>query len=105
MDAAARCLHRCAARRGHQRNDAGDWFAAPSLAVTLGKNWSPALRTTAEIVAPQLTSRSNGSNVVTFNLGATYRLNEKVELEAVYVRGMTNSTPAHGIVAGVNLRF
>jgi Putative MetA-pathway of phenol degradation len=89
----------------YQRNDAGKWFGAPSLAVTLGKNWTSALRTTAEIVAPQLASRANGGNLVTFNLGATYRLSEQVELEAVYLRGLTNSTPAHGIVAGVNLRF
>jgi hypothetical protein len=32
-------------------------------------------------------------------------LNEAVELEVVYSRALTNSTPAHAIVARVNLLF
>ena len=88
-----------------RQHNGTDWYVAPSLAITLGKNWTPQLRTVAELVAPQLTSRSNGGNVATFNLGATYSLSDTFELEAVYLRGLTSNTPDHTLVFGVNVKF
>jgi hypothetical protein len=89
----------------YQRNASGDWYAAPGIAVGIGKNWTPAFRGVAEIIAPQITSRANGGNIAALNLGATWRASEAVEFEVVYARGLTNNTTAHGLVAGVNLRF
>ena len=62
----------------YQRNGANEWFTAPSFAVTLGKNWTPAFRTVVELAAPQITSNSNGGNVASVNLGATYRLTRAI---------------------------
>lgn len=88
-----------------QRNADGAWFVAPSLAITLGKNWTPVFRTTAEIVAPQITSTANGGKVATANLGATYRLTEMFELEVGYARGLTKNTPDHSAVVGLNIKL
>ncbi len=88
-----------------EKNGDGKWYAAPNFAVTLGKNWTPAFRTTAEIVAPRLTSKTNGGNEATFNFGSTYSLNDNVELEAVYLRGLTNNTAESSFVFGVNVKF
>jgi hypothetical protein len=56
-------------------------------------------------VAPQITSRRNGGSVATFNVGATYGLNDSFELEAVYLRGLNRNTPDHALVFGVNVKF
>jgi hypothetical protein len=88
-----------------EKNAAGNWFVAPSFAITAGKSWTPAWRTTFELVAPRLASSKNGGNEITFNLGNTYTINDRVELEAVYLRGLTNQTDNHAIVFGVNIKF
>ena len=88
-----------------EKNAAGTGFVAPSLAITAGKSWTPAWRTTVELVAPRLASSKNGGNEITFNFGNTYTINDRVEVEAVYLRGLTNQTDNHAIVFGVNMKF
>jgi Putative MetA-pathway of phenol degradation len=89
----------------HARNGARGWFVAPSAALTLGKGWTSRFRTTVELVASQLTSSANGGNEATVNLGATYAVTDMFELEAEFLRGITQSTPESSVVFGVNLRF
>jgi hypothetical protein len=88
-----------------QKNVDGNWFVAPSIAITVGKSWTPAWRTTAELVAPRLASKKNGGNEITFNLGNAYTIDDHVELEAVYLRGLTRQTDNNAIVFGVNIKF
>jgi Putative MetA-pathway of phenol degradation len=89
----------------HERNAVGQWYTAPSIALTLGKNWTPKFRTTVELVAPRLSSVDNGGNEATANLGATYTLSDNFELEAVYLRGITKTTPESSFLFGVNIKF
>jgi Putative MetA-pathway of phenol degradation len=88
-----------------EKNVDGKWYAAPTFAVTLGKNWTPAWRSTVELVSPRLTSKKNGGNEATFNFGNTYSLNDNFELELVYLRGLTNETAENSILFGVNIKF
>jgi hypothetical protein len=57
-----------------QKNVDGNWFVAPSIAIAVGKSWTRAWRTTAELVAPRLASKKNGGNEITFDLGNGYGL-------------------------------
>ena len=87
------------------RNDVGNWYAAPSLSLTVAKNWSPKLRTVAEIIAPQITSQKNGGNETYVAVGVTYSLNDMFELEATYARSLNKNAPQNNFAAGVNIKF
>ena len=87
------------------RNDDGNWYVAPSMSVTVGKSWSPKLRTVAELIAPQVTSQKNGGNETYFALGATYGLTDMFELEATYARSLNKNAPQNNFAAGVNIKF
>lgn len=87
------------------RNDEGNWYVAPSMSITVGKSWSPKLRTVVELIAPQITSRKNGGNETYFALGATYSLTEMFELEATYARSLNKNAPENNFAAGVNVKF
>jgi hypothetical protein len=89
----------------HQRSTGGKWFTAPTFAVTLGKNWTPAWRSVAEVVSSRLTNRANGGNDATFNLGNTYSLNNMFEMELVYLRGIVKATPENNLALGINVKF
>lgn len=87
------------------RNDASNWYVAPSMSLTVAKSWSPKLRTVVELIAPQITSQKNGGNEVYFALGATYSLTEMFELEATYARSLSKNAPENNVAAGVNIKF
>lgn len=87
------------------RNEAGSWYIAPSLALTLGKSWTPDFRTVVELVAPQVTSKTNGGNVAFLNVGTTYRLTDMFELEATYARSLNKNAAENNFAAGVNVKF
>jgi hypothetical protein len=88
-----------------ERNGAGSWYVAPTFAVTVGKNWTNTWRTVIEWVSPRLTSKKNGGSIATLNLGSTYSLTDSVELEAVYLRGITKETADRAFLVGVNIKF
>lgn len=88
-----------------QRNEAGSWYVAPSMSVTLAKSWTPQFRTVAELIAPQIASKANGGNEAYFALGATYGLTEMFELEATYARSLNKNAPENNFAAGVNIKF
>lgn len=87
------------------RNESGNWYVAPSLAMTLGKSWTPSFRTVVELIAPQITSTANGGNVTFLSLGTTYRLTAMFELEATYARSLNKNAPENNFAAGVNIKF
>jgi hypothetical protein len=87
------------------RNDESNWYIAPSMSITVAKNWSPKLRTVVELIAPQITSRKNGGNETYLALGATYSLTEMFELEATYARSLNKNAPENNFAAGVNVKF
>lgn len=85
--------------------DDGSRFASGLFAVTLGKGWSPAWHTFVEIAAQQLASRAHGGNVVSFDFGATYLVNDALQLDLSASRGLTRDTPDLQWGVGVSYRF
>jgi hypothetical protein len=85
--------------------DDGSRFAAGLFAVTLGKGWSPAWHTFVEIAGQQLASRAHGGNVVSVDVGATYLVNDSLQLDIAASRGLTRETPDFQWGAGVSFRF
>jgi len=87
------------------RNADGKRFVAGILAVTLGKVWTPAWRTFVELAGQQIASKSNGGSVVTFDAGATYLVNDSLQLDVSLSRGLTRESPDFAWGVGVSLRF
>lgn len=87
------------------KNEDGKWYVAPSLSLTLGKNWTSKMRSVVELIAPQVTSKTNGGNLTFVNFGTTYRLTDMFELEAVYARSLNKNAPENNFAAGVNVKF
>lgn len=85
--------------------DDGSRFAAGMFAVTLGQGWSPAWHGFVEIAAQRLASRAHGGNVVSFDFGATYLVNDSLQLDLSASRGLTRDTPDFQWGVGVSFRF
>jgi Putative MetA-pathway of phenol degradation len=87
------------------KNDAGQRVTVGILAVTLAKTWSPAWHSFVEVAGQRLASKAKGGNVVTFDLGAAYLVNDDVQLDASVFRGLTSDAPRWQWGVGVSLRF
>lgn len=87
------------------RNEAGRWYVAPSVSVTLAKSWTPQIRTVLELIAPQISSAANGGNIVYAATGATYSLTDMFELEATYAHALNANAPKNNLAAGLNIKF
>lgn len=87
------------------RNADGKRYVAGIFAVTLGKAWTPVLRTFVELAGQQLTTRRNGGSVVTFDAGVTYLLSDSVQLDFSVSRGLNATTPDFQWGMGVSVRF
>jgi hypothetical protein len=87
------------------RNAEGKRFVAGILAVTLGKGWTPAWRTFVELAGQQIASKSNGGSVVTFDAGATYLVNDSLQLDVSLSRGLTSESPDFAWGVGASVRF
>jgi hypothetical protein len=87
------------------RNAEGKRFVAGMLAVTLGKGWTPAWRTFVELAGRQIASRRNGGSVVTFDAGATYLVNDSLQLDVSLWRGLTHESPDFTGGVGAAVRF
>jgi hypothetical protein len=85
--------------------DDGSRFAAGMFAVTLGKGWSPAWHSFVEIAAQQLASRAHGGNVVSFDFGAAWLVNDSLQLDLSASRGLTRDTPDFQWGVGASYRF
>jgi hypothetical protein len=83
----------------------GSRFTAGIFAVTLGKGWSPAWHTFVEIAGQQLASRAHGGKVVSVDVGATYLVNDSLQLDIAASRGLTRETPDLQWGLGVSFRF
>ena len=87
------------------RNAEGRRFVAGILAVTLGKGWTPAWRSFVELAAQQIASKRNGGSVVTFDAGATYLVNDALQLDVSLSRGLTREAPDLAWGVGASFRF
>ena len=89
----------------HDTDDAGRRFDAGLLAVTFGHAWTPRLRTFAEVAGEQFTSHRHGGNVVTFDTGATWRLNDDTQLDVAGSFGLSNAAPDDALTVGWSHRW
>jgi len=87
------------------RNDDGARFVAGILAVTLGKSWTPTLRSFVEVAGQQLTSRKNGGSVVTFDTGVAYLVTEAIQVDVSVALGLTSFAPDAQYGVGLSIRF
>jgi hypothetical protein len=87
------------------RNAAGGRFVAGILAITLGKGWTPAWRSFVELAGQQIASKRNGGSVVTFDAGATYLVNDSLQLDVSLSRGLTRESPDFAWGVGASFRF
>lgn len=63
------------------RGSDGKRFMAGIAAATVAKSWTDDCRTFVELAGQQLTSSSNGGNVVTYDLGAAYLLGDSAQVD------------------------
>ena len=87
------------------RNAANKRYASGILAVTFGKSWTPAWRTFVELAGQALASRANGGSLVSFDAGATFLVNNSVQLDLAVFRGLNQTTPRLQWGAGVSVLF
>ena len=87
------------------RNDEGQRYTAPSLAVVLGKSWTSRCRSFVELAVHQAAAARNGGTVATFDLGAAYLLTKDMQVDAAVARGLNRQTPDWGWTLGLSIRF
>lgn len=87
------------------KTDDGHRFTSGILAVTVGKGWSEKWHTFFEVAGQQLAARRDGGSVVTFDTGATYLVNDSLQVDFAISRGLTNTSPDFVWGVGLSARF
>jgi hypothetical protein len=87
------------------RNADGKRFVVGMFAVTVSKAWTPAWHTFVELAGQQLAAKRNGGSVVTFDTGATYLVNDSLQVDVSLSRGLTPEAPDFQWGVGASFRF
>jgi len=87
------------------RSDDGRHFVAGIAAVTVSKGWSDKWRSFAELAGERLASKRNGGSLVSVDVGATYLVNDNLQLDSALSFGATRQTPDLAWTVGVSVRF
>jgi hypothetical protein len=87
------------------RRPDGHRFASGILAVTLGKEWTPAWHSFIEVAGRQLAARRNGGSVVTLDAGVAWIVTNDVQLDLSLARGVTSDAPDLQWGVGFSMRF
>jgi hypothetical protein len=72
-------------------DDTGRHYAAGVLAVTLGKAWTPRLRTFVEVAGERLSSEQHGASLVNFDTGLALAFSRALRLDMVVSRHLSGS--------------
>lgn len=89
----------------HDSDDAGRRFDAGILAVTFGHAWTPRLRGFVEVAGQQLAARAHGGDIVTFDTGATWRLDTDTQLDVAASVGLSSPAPDRALTVGWSRRW
>ena len=89
----------------HDSDDAGRRFEAGLLAVTFGHAFTTRLRGFAEVAGQQFAARSHGGDVVTFDTGATWRLDADSQLDVAANLGLSPAAPDRALTVGWSRRW
>ena len=85
--------------------DGGGRFFSGMLGAGLSKHLTDRLTIAAEIVAQQIARKKYGGNVAIVDVGTTYLLTERVQVDALVGRGLTGASPKYLFTVGISARF
>lgn len=88
-----------------ERNDGGRRYTYGLVSVVVGKSFTDRLHGFVELAGQQFASRRNGGNVVSFNTGASYLLNDSMQVDASVELGTNSRTPDAVWSVGFSIRF
>ena len=89
----------------HDSDAAGRRFDAGILAMTAGHAFTPRLRGFVEVAGQQLAAPAHGGNIVTFDAGATWRLDEDSQLDVAANLGLSSPAPDRALTLGWSRRW
>ena len=83
----------------------GRRLASGTMAVTLGKEWSPGVRTFVDVARDRLTVAQGGGTSTTLDAGITIMTGPATQLDLALARGLTAAAPAFQAGVGVSSSF
>ncbi|KQR15516.1 transporter [Xanthomonas sp. Leaf148] len=83
----------------------GHRYTAGILGAVLGKAWNDRVRSFVEVALPQIAKSDDGGSVALLDVGSAWLLNNDVQLDAVYSRGLNDRSPDHALGVGLSFRF
>jgi hypothetical protein len=83
----------------------GRRLASGSIAVTLGKEWAPGVRTFVDMARDRLAIEQGGGNSTTLDAGVTVMTGPSTQVDFALARGLTSSAPALQAGVGVSSTF
>jgi hypothetical protein len=87
------------------RNADGKRFVSSMFAVTVSKGWTREWHTFVELAGQQFAAKRNGGSIVTFDTGATYLVNDSLQIDVSLSRGLTREAPDVQWGMGASFRF
>jgi hypothetical protein len=75
------------------------------FAVVLGKSWSDRFRTFVEVAMPQIAHARHGGTQATFDVGASWLLSPRWQVDAMLVRGLNDRTADLSFTAGLSYKY
>lgn len=85
--------------------DGGGRFFSGMLGAGLSKHLTDRLTAAAEIVGQQIARKKYGGNVAVVDVGTTYLLTQRVQVDALVGRGLTSESPKYLFTVGIAARF
>jgi hypothetical protein len=88
-----------------ERDASGHSDAAGLFGIVLGQTFGSASRGFVELSLPRIPLDGGGGTEATFDIGATHRLNDDLQLDVAYSRGLTDATADHALTFGLSKRW
>jgi hypothetical protein len=89
----------------YDSRDDGHRFAAGMFGVSFGHNWTVDLHTFLEVAARQLAKPADGGNQLTYDLGFSYLLKQKLQVDAAMFIGANHHTANLAWTIGLSVKF
>ena len=89
----------------YDSRDDGHRYTAGILGVVLGYEWTEDLRTFVEVAGRQLATPDNGGNIITYDIGISYRIRQNVQIDTAVNFGANHSTPDLTWTVGLSIKF
>ena len=89
----------------HDTDDTGRRFDAGVLAASFGHAWTARTHTFVEVAGQQFAAAKHGGNVVTFDTGATWLLNNDTQVDVAADFGLSQAAPDEALTIGWSHRW